>query len=70
MLGAMDLPMRWRNVAFWTQTLLKEDSGIGMASECRVCKAFVRRGDEHHRACSRRQLAESLREIEADLVAE
>lgn len=64
---AMDLPMRWRIVAFWAKTLLAEDDGIGKASECRVCKAFVSSGDEHHRACSRRRLAETLAEIEPDL---
>ncbi len=59
--------MRWSNIAFWAKTLLNEDNGIGMASECRECKAFVRSGGEHDRACSRRRLAETLAQIEADL---
>ena len=58
-----EIPMRWRNVAFWARTLLAEDGGTGVAGECRVCKAIVKRGDEHNPACSRERLAASLSQI-------
>jgi hypothetical protein len=52
---------------FGPETLMKEDHGIGLAGECRLCQALVRRGNEHHRACSRRRLTGSLAEAAPDL---
>lgn len=62
----MELPMRWRNLAFWAKTLLEEDAGE-WAGRCRICHADVNHGESHLAPCSRRQLKAALDEVELDL---
>jgi hypothetical protein len=62
----MELPMRWRNVAFWAKTLLDEDNGEWLG-RCRICQADTRKGEPHVLPCSRGRLRAALDEIEADL---
>jgi hypothetical protein len=65
----MDIPMNWRNVAFWAKTLMDEDRGLGPGGECRVCEANIVRGHGHYAACWRERLQASVAAVQADLRA-
>jgi hypothetical protein len=62
----MEIPMRWRNLAFWAKQLLVEDDGKRADGICRTCGDLARIDEEHHRVCPRGRLIATLAEIQAD----
>jgi hypothetical protein len=63
--------IRWRNLAFWTAELLRDDPAEDAEGRCRVCRRATASDLEAHLApCSRDALQRALDQVAPLIAAE